>query len=57
MEEKRVCLITGASRGIGRATALALHEAGWRLSLAARSQEALAALVRETGLMPPKGIL
>jgi 3-oxoacyl-[acyl-carrier protein] reductase len=49
MDPKRVCLITGASRGIGRATALALHEAGWRLSLAARSTDALADLVRETG--------
>jgi 3-oxoacyl-[acyl-carrier protein] reductase len=48
VEERRVCLITGASRGIGRATALALHEAGWRLSLAARSKEPLVDLVRET---------
>ena len=49
MAEGRVCLITGASRGIGRATALALHAAGWRLALAARGEEALGALVRETG--------
>jgi NAD(P)-dependent dehydrogenase (short-subunit alcohol dehydrogenase family) len=48
MEQRRVCLITGASRGIGHATALALHEAGWRLSLAARSKEPLVELVRET---------
>jgi NAD(P)-dependent dehydrogenase (short-subunit alcohol dehydrogenase family) len=48
MEQQRVCLITGASRGIGRATALALHEAGWRLSLAARSKDPLVELVRET---------
>lgn len=43
-----VCLITGASRGIGRATAVALTEAGWRLSLIARSRDALVELVRET---------
>ncbi len=49
MDPERVCLITGASRGIGRATALALHRSGWRLSLAARSEGALAELVRETG--------
>lgn len=43
------CLITGASRGIGRATAEALNGAGWRLALAARSEEALGALARELG--------
>ena len=48
MERKRVCLITGASRGIGRATALALHEAGWRIAVFARSREPLVELVRAT---------
>ena len=33
-----VVLITGASRGIGAATALAFGQAGWRVALAARSQ-------------------
>ncbi len=45
-------LITGASRGIGRATALALAAPGVRLGLAARSAEALetvAAACREQG--------
>jgi NAD(P)-dependent dehydrogenase (short-subunit alcohol dehydrogenase family) len=45
---ERVCLITGASRGIGRATAIALSETGWRLSLAARTKDPLVDLVRET---------
>lgn len=40
----KVALITGASSGIGRATALALGQKGVRLALAARSTERLDAL-------------
>lgn len=39
----RVALVTGASQGIGRATALALSKAGARVAVAARSAEKLAA--------------
>lgn len=34
----RVVLVTGASRGIGAATALAFGRAGWRIAITARSQ-------------------
>jgi 3-oxoacyl-[acyl-carrier protein] reductase len=50
--EKRTALVTGASRGIGRACALALSEAGVRLVLAARQRAKLdevARLIREKG--------
>ena len=40
-------LITGASRGIGRAAALAFAEAGWDLLLLSRSEAALQALSSE----------
>jgi NADP-dependent 3-hydroxy acid dehydrogenase YdfG len=45
----RVILITGASSGIGAATARHAALAGWRLVLAARSQERLQALAQELG--------
>jgi 3-oxoacyl-[acyl-carrier protein] reductase len=43
----RVALVTGASQGIGRATALALASAGARVVAAARNSEKLASVVQE----------
>lgn len=43
----KVAFVTGASQGIGRATALALSRAGARVALAARNAEKLAALESE----------
>ena len=43
----KVALITGASQGIGRDTALALSVAGAKVAVAARNEEKLAALVAE----------
>ena len=43
----KVALITGASQGIGRDTALALAQAGAKVAVAARNEEKLASPVSE----------
>lgn len=48
-EARRVALVTGAGRGIGRATAIALAAAGLPVVVAARSEEELAGVVAEIG--------
>jgi NADP-dependent 3-hydroxy acid dehydrogenase YdfG len=52
MTRPKVAIVTGASSGIGRATAIALGGLGWRVALGARGAEKLnetAALVIEAG--------
>ncbi len=45
----KVAIVTGASRGIGRAVAATLAREGMRLVLAARSEQPLAAVARSLG--------
>jgi NADP-dependent 3-hydroxy acid dehydrogenase YdfG len=49
MKDERVLLITGASTGIGAATARAAVASGWRVALSARSADKLEALAGELG--------
>src|SRR4051812_46313800 len=49
MSPAGVIAISGASSGIGAATARAAAAAGWRVVLGARSGDRLAALVEEIG--------
>jgi NADP-dependent 3-hydroxy acid dehydrogenase YdfG len=49
MADERVLLITGASSGIGAATARAAAGAGWRVVLSARSADKLSAVAAEIG--------
>ena len=49
MPDSPVLLITGASSGIGAATAREAVEAGWRVVLAARSEDKLRSLASELG--------
>jgi len=47
MSDQRVAFVTGASRGIGRACAIALSSAGFRVALAARAVDKLEELAAE----------
>jgi NAD(P)-dependent dehydrogenase (short-subunit alcohol dehydrogenase family) len=52
-DQSRVALVTGASRGIGRAVAIALAKAGAHIIALARTQGALEALDDEIGALRP----
>jgi NAD(P)-dependent dehydrogenase (short-subunit alcohol dehydrogenase family) len=47
--EKKVAIVTGAGSGVGRATSLALLNAGWSVALAGRRQDALEQTIAEAG--------
>ncbi|HEY2524708.1 MAG TPA: SDR family oxidoreductase [Candidatus Binataceae bacterium] len=55
--EQRAALVTGAGRGIGRATALALAREGYALCLAARSFDELEETRRLSGLDPARSLI
>ncbi|HEX5387171.1 MAG TPA: SDR family NAD(P)-dependent oxidoreductase [Gemmatimonadales bacterium] len=44
-----ICLVTGATEGIGRATAFALGYGGWQVGVCARTRAKMDALVEELG--------
>lgn len=46
-QQQRTAVVTGAGRGIGRSTALALGKAGYRVGLIARSEDQLKAVAAE----------
>jgi NAD(P)-dependent dehydrogenase (short-subunit alcohol dehydrogenase family) len=47
--DKKVAIVTGAGSGVGRATSLALLNAGWSVVLAGRRQDALQQTIEEAG--------
>jgi dehydrogenase/reductase SDR family member 4 len=56
-EFRKVALVTGAGRGIGRAIALELARNGFAVSLAARSRDELEETRRLTGLAPKRSLI
>ncbi len=52
----KVALVTGASRGLGRAMALGLAEAGADVVIVSRTKEALDALAEEIGTLGRQGL-
>ena len=48
-QHNKVAVVTGASSGIGKASALALLKAGYSVALAGRREDALEAAAREVG--------
>ena len=55
--ERKVALVTGAGRGIGRAIAVALAQAGFALCLAARTHEELDRTRELSGLAPAQSLI
>ena len=57
MDGEKFALVTGASAGIGKASALALARAGWSVALAGRRKDPLAAVAREIGHLGRRAIV
>lgn len=52
----KVALITGASAGIGKASAMALLKEGWNVAFTARRLENMEAAIREAGVGPERAM-
>ncbi|MGW1143540.1 SDR family oxidoreductase [Streptomyces sp. NPDC002454] len=56
VEAGRIALVTGGGSGLGRASALALFDAGWSLVLAGRREDALKETVALAGADPARAL-
>ena len=53
----KIALITGAGSGIGKASAIALWEAGYSVVLAGRREEALHSTVKDAGVSAERALI
>ncbi len=53
-DSSRIALVTGAGSGVGKAAALALLAAGWRVALAGRRSEPLQEVAEASGVGPDR---
>ena len=53
---KKVAIVTGAGSGIGRASAIALLDAGYHVALAGRREDALQQTIAEAGEAGSRGL-
>lgn len=53
----KICLITGAGSGIGKATALAMWDAGYLVVLAGRREDALQQTLKEAGVSDERALI
>ncbi|HEY7110115.1 MAG TPA: SDR family oxidoreductase [Nitrososphaeraceae archaeon] len=57
MNEQKIALVTGGTRGIGRETAILLAKMNFNVAICSRTQEDIDTLIKDTKAMGSKGVM